>query len=105
MALGFLFANLAHFHIQAKSQVGTAQYIAPEVLKGEGYDETVDWWSLGCILYELFTGVTPFMHTTYEETLENMSRREELLYNPTYPDESGEEVSVIPDSAWNLIGR
>jgi serine/threonine kinase 38 len=35
------------------STVGTPDYIAPEVFLQEGYDEKVDWWSLGVILFEM----------------------------------------------------
>lgn len=37
----------------AKSVVGTSQYMAPEVIKGENYDGRCDWWSIGIILYEV----------------------------------------------------
>jgi len=40
---------------------GTPQYIAPEVLYKTGYDKTIDWWSLGCILYEFLTECFPFV--------------------------------------------
>ncbi|KAJ5923634.1 hypothetical protein N7454_008879 [Penicillium verhagenii] len=36
----------------AKSAVGTSQYMAPEVIRGEMYDGRCDWWSLGIILFE-----------------------------------------------------
>lgn len=41
----------------AKSVVGTSQYMAPEVIRGEVYDGRCDWWSVGIILYEVSTGL------------------------------------------------
>lgn len=38
----------------AKSVVGTSQYMAPEVIRGEHYDGRCDWWSIGIILYEVY---------------------------------------------------
>lgn len=44
--------------------VGAPDYIAPEILmrkrRNEGYDYMVDYWSLGCLAYELLTGLPPF---------------------------------------------
>ena len=37
----------------AKSVVGTSQYMAPEVIRGELYDGRCDWWSIGIILFEV----------------------------------------------------
>ena len=39
---------------------GTPQYLAPEILSDDGYDSTVDWWSLGCVMYEMLVGKAPF---------------------------------------------
>ena len=44
----------------AFSAVGTPDYIAPEVFGRVGYDERVDWWSLGVIFFEMVVGYPPF---------------------------------------------
>ena len=43
-----------------KGTAGTPGYLAPEMLQGKGYSEKVDWWSYGCMLYELVNGKGPF---------------------------------------------
>ena len=40
--------------------LGTPLYMAPELVKQDMYTEKVDVWSLGCIVYQLLTGITPF---------------------------------------------
>ena len=40
--------------------VGSPHYMAPEVMIGTGYSTSVDWWSLGIIMYELLEGNVPF---------------------------------------------
>lgn len=39
---------------------GTPEYLAPEVLEGNGYGKPVDWWSFGTLMYEMLTGLPPF---------------------------------------------
>jgi len=39
---------------------GTPEYLAPEVLKGQGHGVPVDWWSLGTLIFEMLVGLPPF---------------------------------------------
>ena len=43
---------------------GTPYYIAPEILEKKGYNNTVDWWSLGCLMYEMLNGKPLFNFNT-----------------------------------------
>jgi serum/glucocorticoid-regulated kinase 2 len=70
---------------------GTPEYIAPELLESQGYTKTVDWWTLGVLLYEMMTGLPPF----YDENVNTMYQR--ILMDPLiFPhDISGEAKSVM----------
>ena len=72
---------------------GTPQYLAPEILTDDGYDSSVDWWSLGCVMYEMLVGKVPF----------RIPRDGNLSYDlytkkVTYPD-------YISDEAKDLISK
>ena len=42
------------------TSVGTADYVAPEMLNDRGYAQSVDWWSLGIMAFEMLFGYPPF---------------------------------------------
>lgn len=52
--------HLAERTLVLTSVKGTPLYMAPEVMDGRPYDQGVDLWSVGCILYELCVGAAPF---------------------------------------------
>ncbi|KAL8247231.1 hypothetical protein R6Q59_008447 [Mikania micrantha] len=60
---------------RSNSFVGTHEYLAPEIIKGEGHGSPVDWWTFGILLYELLYGRTPFKGTGDDDTLANVVSR------------------------------
>jgi len=47
---------------------GTPEYLAPEIITGEGHNRSADWWSFGILIYEMLCGIPPF----YNENIERM---------------------------------
>ena len=58
---------------------GTPQYMAPEALDQKGYGTSVDFWSLGILVYEMLTGQTPFDAEDPFQVFQNI-RKNEIKY-------------------------
>lgn len=79
---------------RSNSFVGTHEYLAPEIIKGDGHGSAVDWWTFGVFLYELLYGRTPFRGPGNDETLANV-----VSQNLRFPDNP-----VVSSNAKDLIG-
>lgn len=85
----------------ANSMVGSPDYMALEVLEGKKYDFTVDYWSLGCILFESLVSYTPFSGSSTNETYENLRHWKQTLRRPRL--DNGR--AAFSDRTWDLITR
>ncbi|CAD8146199.1 unnamed protein product [Paramecium octaurelia] len=66
--------GLAEFYkndVQYLEKCGTIGYIAPEVLRNQPYNQKIDIYSIGVILYTLFTGSLPFAGNSTLEIYQN----------------------------------
>lgn len=59
--------DAADDHVRNRTMCGSMEYMAPEVLQREAYDQRADMWAFGIVMYELLLGATPFYHPNTRE--------------------------------------
>ena len=64
------------------SCVGTAYYVAPEVLIKKGYGQEIDWWSVGVIFFEMLVGYAPFCAEETQEVCKKIIMHDKYLQVP-----------------------
>jgi serine/threonine protein kinase len=86
--------SLAHTMALANTVVGSPLYMSPELLDGQPYSFSSDIWSLGCLLYELFAGTTPFVAASYPAVVFRITKG---TYDPL--------PSSVPGDIQTLVSR
>ncbi|KAH3765114.1 AGC/NDR/NDR protein kinase [Pelomyxa schiedti] len=79
----------------AFTTVGTPDYTAPEVFQQQGYGTECDYWSVGCILYEMIIGYPPFVSDSSSETCLKILNCDSTLQFPPEPEISFEARDLI----------
>ena len=72
---------------------GTPDYLAPEILRQQGYGMGVDWWALGVLIYEMLTGTPPFYDSNHLKLYDKIR-----FSDPSFPP-------GLDDTAKDLISR
>jgi len=91
----FGFAERVHLPKSLIQRCGTPSYVAPEILKGQPYDQSCDMWSVGVVLYVMLCGYTPFMEDKQEKMFERI-KSGDWEFDP-------DDWSGISDEAKTLI--
>jgi len=78
--------------------IGTLEYMAPEMFSKRGYGIPVDWYSLGCLIYEMVTGSVPFRGQGTTEIVSQIIGK-----NPSLPDYMSQSLkSLLTKLLWKF---
>lgn len=73
-----------------KTKVGTPNYIAPEIVTEEKYNEKCDLWSIGAILYVMLAGKPLFVGKSNKATLDKVTKGKINLTGPNWEKKTDE---------------
>jgi len=74
---------------------GTPDYLAPEVVSSKGYNKSVDWWSLGILIFEMLCGFTPFWDSGSPVKIYENILRGKVKYPPYLHDDAVDLLSQL----------
>jgi serum/glucocorticoid-regulated kinase 2 len=88
---------------EAKSMCGTLEYLSPEVVEGKGHGKPVDWWAIGCLIFEMLTGMPVFYADNREKMFQKI-RNAEIKFPCTFSSDIKDLLSHLleknPDLRW-----
>jgi len=96
--------NFKSLHQKKQNRIlGTPDYIAPEIIKGEGdlSSPGLDYWSIGIVLFEFMVGVPPFNDDTIEKIFDNIANNR----IPWDQIEIGHQEDQMNPVAYDLITK
>jgi len=97
-------------HTKSFTLCGTPEYLSPELVLSRGHDKSVDYWALGCLIYELMVGRTPFQDDNQAEIFKKIIHSSKSLAFPKGFDPDATDMIkklLAPNPAFrlgNLLG-
>lgn len=97
----FGFAKKAVLPEATKTFCGTVHYMAPEIINKKGHGKSVDWWSLGILIFEMLTGETPF-HDSNRKVIQQKVLEEQPVF-PSHVSELAKDlITKLLNKSMNL---
>jgi len=90
---------LTEKHVRTEPGVimGTVQYMSPEQTRGHATDARTDIWSLGCVIYEMLAGTSPFQGDTTADLIAEIVK--------SYPAPLSRSIADIPERLEEIIAK
>ena len=82
---------------------GSIEYMAPEIFQKNGYSYSIDFYSLGAILFEFVQGLPPFYSSNKEKMIENIEQHNKLKFKSNLSESYKNLVEKLLGSFKNLF--